>query len=50
MFLNKTTAGSFHAKAADRWRRQNWDSIHFWGLGNDGPKKVILKFSELSLQ
>jgi hypothetical protein len=29
---------------------QNWDSIHFWGLGKDGPKKIILKFSELSLE
>jgi hypothetical protein len=33
-------SGPFHAKSADRWRRQNWDSIHFWGLGKDGPKKL----------
>jgi hypothetical protein len=49
MSLTKTTAGSFHAKSADRWRRQNWNSIHFLVLGKDEPKKVILKFSELSL-
>ncbi|KZS03091.1 Uncharacterized protein APZ42_034268 [Daphnia magna] len=48
-FVQEIADGSFHAKSADRWHGQNWDFVHFWGLGKDWPKKVILKFSELSL-